>query len=150
MREPLSARGRDRDLIRPSVCGDQGATVNQRQTDPLSPWGFTRLDPDTLSPCHTGTRTHTHAHCNSHKSTFTPPLGFYTRYTLLHFTVDYCFGFNLKFYRPNQRQCNLFPCNKIEAAFLGQSLRDPGVPPNHVQKHHNFILYSRGERRFSK
>lgn len=74
MTEPLSARGRDRDLIRPSVCGDQGARVNQRQTDPSSPWGFTRLDPDTLSLSlsHKGTHTatvtkahilfHTHTH----------------------------------------------------------------------------------------
>lgn len=49
MRGPLSARGRDRDLIRPSVCRDQRARVNQRQTEPSSPRGFTRFDPDTLA-----------------------------------------------------------------------------------------------------
>lgn len=50
-RDPLSARGRDGDSIRPSVCGDQGAEVNQRPTDPLitprihtpRPWHALRL-----------------------------------------------------------------------------------------------------------
>lgn len=86
MRELLSARGRDRDLIRPSVCGDQGATVNQRQTDPSSPWGFTRFDPDTLSPSlsHQCKKTHTHTHTNgnSHKSACAHT------HLLLRFTVD--------------------------------------------------------------
>lgn len=57
-RDPLSARGRDGDSIRPSVCGDQGAEVNQRPTDPSLPRGFTHRDPDTLSVSFCRTDTH--------------------------------------------------------------------------------------------
>lgn len=92
MREPLSARGRDRDLIRPSVYGDQGARVNQRQTDPSSPWGFTRLDPDTLSLSVCRTKTHTlattykstNAHSHLHSASATPSVHVHTLFC-------YCF-----------------------------------------------------------
>lgn len=57
MRELLSARGHDGALIRLLVCGDPGARVNQRQTDPSSPRGFTLSLPPPVT--HPGTRTAT-------------------------------------------------------------------------------------------
>lgn len=67
MRKLLSARGHDRDLIRPWVCRDRGATVNPKKTDPSRPRGFTRFDPDTLCVSQKCTETQTGG--GTHKGT---------------------------------------------------------------------------------